>query len=224
MKIIVLHGDDTTKSYERLKKFTDVAHERSWEITNLDETSQNIEETLSATSLFGSQQFFILRDIRKLDKKEFSWLDKKSSDLPGNLIIYNEGIINATILKSFPKETKIEEYKLPVILWNFLDNLVPGKGDNSVRTLHKIIEKEPIEFIFSLISRHFRDLYWVKTDAPSAGFPFWKLSKLRSQAFKFTPESLKVIIEKLSEIDIEVKTSKADLISELDLLLIKQLE
>lgn len=224
MKIIILHGDDTVKSYERLRKFIDVARKRSWEVSYIDESDQSFEEMLSASSLFGSERFFILKDVKKIGKKEHAWLSKNYAMLPGNLIIYNEGSLNATAIKSFPPDTKFEEFKLPVVIWNFLDNLAPGKGEYSVKTLHKILEKEPSEFIFSLIARHFRDLTWVKYDPASAGFPFWKINKLKSQSSKFTAESLRCFINSLSDIDINVKTSKADLTAELDLLLIKQLE
>lgn len=224
MKIIILHGDDTEKSYQRLKKFVDVARERSWEVAYVDETSQTFEEVLSATSLFDNQRFFILKDIKKIGKKELEWLNKKYSNLPGNLIIYCDKSLNISTLKSFPKETKVEEFKLPVLLWNFLDGLYPGNSTREIQTLHKIVEKQPIEFIFSLIAKHFRDLCWVKIDAVSAGFPFWKINKLKSQASKFSIEKIKEIISLLSDIDVKVKTSKADLISELDLLLLKHLE
>jgi len=166
----------------------------------------------------------VLQLILELGKKEFVWLNKKYKELPGNLIIYFEGTLNATILKSFPNDSKIEEFKLPVLLWNFLDNLIPGRSEYSVKTLHKILEKEPVEFVFSLIARHFKDLYWVKVDAASTGFPFWKMNKLKSQASKFTSEKLRQFIDLLSKMDIEVKTSKANLEDELDLLIIKQLE
>jgi len=224
MKIIILHGDDIGKSYARLKKFIYVARSRSWEVAYIDESDQGLEEILTASSLFGNERFFILKDIKKLGKKESTWLNKKYTGLTGNLIVYNEGVLNLSTLKSFPKETKIEEFKLPHLLWNFLDNLVPGQADFSVKTLHKILEKSPVEFVFSLIARHLKDLYWVKVDAASAGFPFWKINKLKSQAAKFSENDLKNLIDKLSEIDYRVKTSKTDLISELDLVLLKHLE
>lgn len=224
MKIIILHGDDTEKSYARLKKFIDVARSRSWEVSYIDESGQSFEEILSAASLFGSEQFFILKDIKKLGKKEVIWLNKKYTELSGNLIVYSDTTLNATTLKSFPKDSKVEEFKLPVLLWNFLDNLVPGKSEYLVKTLHKIVERQPVEFVLTLIAKHFRDLYWVKTDTASAGMPFWKLNKLKSQASHFSVDQLKQLISLLSDIDIKVKTSKSDLISELDLLIIKHLE
>lgn len=224
MKIIILHGDDTEKSYARLQKFVDVAKERSWEVTYIDDSNQSFEESLSATSLFGNERFFILKDVKHLSKKDFVWLNKKYIELSGTLIVYCDSVLNATTLKSFPKESKIEEFKLPVIIWNFLDDFIPGNCTREVSVLHKILDKQPVEFVFTLIARHLRDLYWLKTDAASAGFPFWKINKLKSQASKFSESQLKDLIGFLAEIDVKVKTSKASLADELDLLIIKQLE
>jgi DNA polymerase III delta subunit len=224
MKIIILHGDDTEKSYLRLKKFIGVAKARSWEVTDIGEGDLNFSEILSGISLFGGDRFLILRDVKKLSEKELAWLDKRHRDLSGNLIIYNEGLLGTSILKSLPKDTKIEEFKLPVLLWNFLDNIKPGNSVVSIKTFHKIIAKKPPEFIFSLIAKHLRDLYWVKIDSGSTAFPPWKIGKLKSQAAGFSTEELKNIIGLMAVIDIKVKTSKADLVSELDLLMIKQLE
>jgi len=224
MKIIVLHGDDERKLYERLSKFIEIAKSRSWEVAYLDDKSEKVQEQLSSPSLFGAERFFIIRDITRFGKKELEWTCKNSNTLPGNLIIYHEGYISQTILKGLPKDIRIEEFKLPVILWNFLDNLYPGNSEKSVKQFHQLIEKEAPEFIFTLIAKLFRNLYWVNTDAASLPYPSWRVGKLEAQASKFTNGQLENLIGKLAEIDIKVKTSKADLISELDLLIIKQLE
>ena len=224
MKVIILHGDDERKLYERLSKFIETAKSRSWEVTYLDDAKLSIQEQLSSTSLFGVDRFFIIRDITRLGKNEAEWLEKNSKDLPGTLIIYHEGYISQTILKFLPGDIKIEEFKLPVILWNFLDGLYPGNSGKSIKQFHQLIEKEAPEFIFTLIAKLFRDLYWVRTDAASLPYPSWRVVKLKSQASRFTIDQLKYLIEQLSEIDIKVKTSKSDLVSKLDLFIIKQLE
>ena len=221
MKIIVLHGDDQRKLYNRLSKFIEIAKERSWEVVYLDDPKLSIQEQLSSSSLFGSERFFIIRDISRLSKKEVEWLNIKSSDLSGTLIIYHEGYVSQLILKRLPNGTKVEEFKLPVMLWNFLDGLYPGNSGKSIKQFHQIIEKEAPEFIFTLIAKLLRDLYWVKTDSKSLPYPDWRVGKLKVQASKFSIDQLKILIEKLAEIDIKVKTSKSDLTSELDLLIIK---
>lgn len=210
--------------YERLVKFIETARSRSWEVAYLDDPALSIQEQLSSSSLFGSERFFIVRDISRLRKKEIEWLNKKSDDLPGNLIIYHEGYIPQGILKGLPKDSKVEEFKFPVILWSFLDGLYPGNSERSIKQFHQIIEKEAPEFLFTLIAKLFRDLYWVKTDQASLPYPNWRVGKLKVQSSKYSIDLLKNLIDKLSEIDIKVKTSKADLTNELDLLIIKQLE
>lgn len=223
MKTIVLHGDDTLKSYERLRKFIETARQRSWEVTYLDDSSQSISENLSASSLFGAERFFILRDIKKMGKKEITWLNKKYKELPGNLIIYHEGELNQSFLKSLP-EPKIEEFKLPKIIWLFLESMRPGESEQSLKQFHKIIEIEPVERVFSLIAKQMRDLYWVKVSPATTGYQPWKISKLKNQGSKYSLKLLKEIIDEFAEIDIKVKTGKADLVSALDLAIIKLLE
>lgn len=224
MKIIILHGDDERKLYERLQKFIETAKERSWEVDYLDDNTVNLPEALSSTSLFAKERFFILRDVKRLGKKEAEWITKKYADLSGTLIIYNEGYIAKTILSSLPKVIKVEEYKLPVIIWSFLEHLYPGNSDKCIQEFHKIIERDAPEFIFTLIAKLFRDLYWVKVDSSSMPYPPWRTSKLKAQSARFSEVQLKAIIEKLAKIDIDVKTSKADLVSSLDLMMIKYLQ
>ena len=70
MKIIILQGDDERRLYERLVKFIETARSRSWEVAYLDDPALSIQEQLSSSSLFGSERFFIVRDISRLGKKE----------------------------------------------------------------------------------------------------------------------------------------------------------
>lgn len=221
MKIIVLHGEDTDKSYKRLAKFIETAKSRNWEIVDINSESKlSIGEFVSTPSLFGGQQLFILRNYQLLDKKDLKILGK----LEGNFVIYHEGELPTSFLKLMPQEFKMEKYDLPKTIFIFLDSLYPGNSLQSIKLLHDLVKVKPVELIFSMISRHFRDLLWIKLDGSSAPFPSWKVGKLRSQASKFSLELLKRILKELSDIDISVKTSKSDLLPTLDLLIIKQLE
>jgi DNA polymerase III delta subunit len=200
VKIILLHGEDIEKSHQRLEKFLDTAKSRSWEVVSLDD-EPHLKDALSASSLFGGERFFVLRDVKKLGKKETDWLAKKYKDLAGNLIIYHQGLIPRTLISSLPKESKIEEFKLPKLIWNFLDSIRPGNSAQVVKLFHKIIETEAPEFIFVMIVWKLKKVYLGK---PSA----WVVE----------------MINDLAEIDMEVKTGRADLVSSLDLLFITKLE
>lgn len=224
MKIIVLHGEDNLKSYERLQKFIEVAKKRGFEIYRISEKGKTISEILSVSSLFARERFFILEDTSLFTKKDSDWLLKKRKDLEGTLIIYHDSILSKTFLNSIPKPDKIEEYKLPKLVWSFLESFWPGNAKNVIQILHKVVQNEPIELVFSLLSRHLRDLYWVKVDHKGIPYPSWRVGKLFHQTSKFTAQDLFDIISLLAEADVRSKTSQEKLIDLLDFIIISHLE
>lgn len=223
MKLLVLHGDDQVKLYARFQKFIETAKSRYWEIAYLDAVP-SIKESLSAASLFGAERFFVLRDIKRLGKSEIEWLKKHAPEIEGNLVIYHEGYAPVALTKGITTDVKIEEFKLPKIIFSLMDMIRPGNSVQIIKTLHKIVETEPVEFVFVLIAKLMRDLYWAKTDLSSMPYPSWRSSKLKIQSDKFFNSQLQQLINDLAEIDIQVKTSKTDLLSSLDLLIVKSLE
>lgn len=205
MKTIVVHGEHITKSYARLSKFLETAKARDWEI---------VEDKIETTpSLFGKERLFVFRGYQKLTKTDIKTLTK----FPGTLVIYHEGTIPQVFLKTLPKDTRTELYELPKLIWGFLDN-------PKVKLLHQIIKNEPVEFIFALLAKRFRDLYWVITDPKTLPYQNWQIARLKKQAEKHTAREVAQIINELAEIDIKVKTSKADLLPALDFFLITKLK
>ena len=225
MKFIILHGDYFIKSYERLEKFVSTAKSRDWEIIKWSfNEGGSLTEQLSQSSIFSKERLFVINEVEKIKKKEFEWIRKNILKLPGTLVILNDGYIPAHILKELPKADKTEEFKLPKILFTMLESIYPGNVKRVLTLFHQTIENNPPEFVFALIARLFRDLYWVKTDPNSIPYPSWRVGKLKSQSVKFKEETIKEIINRLAKLDIEVKTSKANMISSLDFLIIKHLE
>jgi len=226
MKTILLHGDHTQASYERLQKFIRMAKKRDWEIQQIDSNkSLSLPEILTSTALFSSNRLFILEDISALKKQELDWLAQKSAEIEGNLIIYHQGVLPRTFLKSLPKEIKIEEFKLPKLIFNFLDSFFPRNSRRTLKLFHQVLEKEPVEFVFALLARHLRDLYWLKVDPKKGpGYSRWRLSKLRKQAGFFPESLLKEIISEMAEADVKAKTSQGDLREFVDFLIMTKLE
>ncbi|MFC1625643.1 hypothetical protein ACFL1Q_01210 [Patescibacteria group bacterium] len=205
MKTILVHGDDTLRSYLRLKKFIEVAKKRSWEVIE--------NELIPTPSLFGKKQLIVSRHYQDISKSELKYIEKFS----GNLVIYHEGYISKYFIKFLPKDTKIEEYKLPKIIWSFLDN-------PTLKVLHKLIKTEPVEFVFTLLARRYKDLYWIKKDPKTFEGQSWQISRLKKQADKYSVEELEDIIQNLAIIDFEVKTGQAELVSALDFMFATKLE
>lgn len=132
MRIIILHGQNSTKSYERLTRFIDEAKSRGWEI---------IYDDVSATpSLFGKQRITIVRDIKLIPRN--------IERIQGTLIIYSDSDLPLSFLKKF-KDAKIEKFDLPKIIWKFLEK-------PSVKLFHEVIKKEPVELVFHLLAKKLR--------------------------------------------------------------------
>ncbi|OGM12418.1 hypothetical protein A2Z22_04565 [Candidatus Woesebacteria bacterium RBG_16_34_12] len=232
MKTIILHGDYTEKSYQRLQTFIKVAKKRNLEIKKVNlNTKFSLSEQLSSTELFKTENLYILENISKIPKKEIVWLKKNNNRIEGTLIIYNSGILSKTLIKQFPKPDKIEEYKLPKIIWNFLESFYQGNAKNCIKLLHQVIDNDPIELVFVLLVRQLKDLYLVSiSDSKSSSiqnkspFPYWREAKLKKQAQQFKKDQIKEIISELAEIDLKVKTSRGNLIDSLDFLIATKLE
>src|SRR3990170_6012153 len=121
MKIIILHGDQTIDSYNRLQKFIEVAHSRDWEIHRLTGAGKGLPEALVSDSLFKKEKLVVVEGINLLGKKDIEFLNKRFAGLDATLVIYHPGTISKTFIKNLPKITKIEEYKLPSLIWKFMD-------------------------------------------------------------------------------------------------------
>ena len=223
MKIIILHGDYITKLYERLRKFIEVAKKRDWEILYYDSDSkESFSDLILSQSLFGKEKLVVVKGISILTPRDFKWLKQKSASFEGNVVIYNEGRLPIIKLSKFTKQAKIEEFKLPRLIFNFLDSFFPGNCANCLKILKKLITDENKEFVLALLGRHLKDLYLTKISA-NLSYPSWRIGKLKRQASNFDLIKLKQIIFLLAEEDVKSKTSQSNLKDSLDFLIATKL-
>jgi DNA polymerase III delta subunit len=204
----------------------EVAKSRGWEIISLDGGAvKSLPEELSTQSLFKKEMLYILREITKVKKNDLKWLSKNFKDLPGTLVIYQEGNLGKDVTPLLPKEAKREVYELPRLIFNFLDSFYPGNISSCLKLFHQLIKNEPPEFVFALLGRHLRDLYWISDDPKTLKYESWRKEKLLRQVKHFDQKGkVAEIINLLSEIDMKVKTSEANLVDLLDHLIITKLE
>jgi DNA polymerase III delta subunit len=223
METIIVHGEYTKDSENRIMQFREAAKARGWEVSSLDKNGRDLINLLTP-SLFGQKRLLVIDDYRLIGKSEFSYLEKNKDKIEVTLVIFHKGIIPQSILKKFPNVKKIETYEPPKIIYKFLESVYPNNSQECLKLLHFLLEQDPVELVFYLLSMHFKDLYWVKCDPSTIPYVSWRVAKLESQAKKFSKLKLKKIISEMAKIDLEVKTSKKDLLYELDLMLVSQLE
>jgi DNA polymerase III delta subunit len=223
MNVLIIHGENTALSYDKYLSLKDFARKKNWQVISLNENS-DIRQKFSSNSLFEQKQFFILENIKKFKGNDLDWFSKNYLKLSGNILIYERSVIGKNILRKFDKKVKVKEFVIPKTIYKFLESFCPGSSGRSIILLHDLIKNEPVEFIFVLLSRHLKDLYWVKKDPKGLPYEPWKVKKLEIQSERFSSLKLKRIIKKMARIDIDVKTSKTDLLDSLDLLMTIELE
>jgi DNA polymerase III delta subunit len=224
MKIIVLHGDDNLKSSLRLKTFIDVATKRGWESHRVSDNSVNLPEILSGQSLFINQKLVIIDEPKLININITKWIAVNNDKYSTTLVIYSDKKLPLTLIKSLPKNTKVEESKLPTKLWLMLDAFYPGNKKYFLSLMHEVCKSEPIEFVFSLLCKQMRDMYWLIVDENSFPQKGWRVTKLKSIAKRFEKQKLEMFINEFAEIDVKCKTSDTNLIDLLDFMVISHLE
>ncbi len=212
MRISLIHGEDKEKAYARYIELIDASKKKNFKIVQITDLKNVVNQ-----SMFEEKQVFTLSKPNKVGINDWKWLSKNAEKYNSNLLIFYEGNSPIGVLKQLPKDTKIEKFDLPKILFGFLDSF-------NLKVFNDLVKIEPVELVFHLLARRLRDLYWVKVSPETLQMQDWQKSKLISQANKFSEEKLKEIISELAEIDVKSKTSDADLKSSLDILIIKYLK
>ena len=225
MKTLIIHGDDTEGSYEFLNDLIKKTKKKRWQITYSDLNNEtSFSESITQNSLFDQKRLYVIKNYKGLNKVDHKFIKEKLSSIDGYLVIYYEGKIASHFIKSIKGDKKERLFELPVIVFKFLESFYPGNSKETLNLLYNLKENKPIEFIFTMLARYMKDLYWVSIDPSSIPYASWRVSKLEKQSKRFMDGKIKNIIKKMSDIDIKVKTSSESLETNLDLLILQELE
>jgi DNA polymerase III delta subunit len=226
MKITLVHGENVNQARKRFEKIIESLRKRGWAISYVkDEETKNLVKIISTSdTFFNENTLFVVENFNKVPTSEINKLAKVQENISSNILFWQAGEAKMTLTKALPKGANLERYDLPKILFAFLESFFPGNSHNCTKLFHNLIDSEPIELVFAMLARHLRDLYWALFYPETAGFPSWKLKKLQNQAKKFGKGKIKELIGKLAQIDIDTKSSKLDLESAIDLIIISELE
>ena len=224
MKIFIINGEHTLNSYNRLQDYIKRAKEKDWEIQYAENDGKNIKDIFLGQSLFQKERLLILKDIKLINPNLIKWLKNNEKRLTGSVIFYHRGIIPARLIKSLPKTDKVEEFKITKLIWSFLDSFFPGNAKSSYKLFHEVIKNEAVEFVFAMLARQIRDIYWAKVDPKTMEYPSWRVAKYKNLSSRFDKETLEELIDEMCRTDINAKTSHTDLSRSLDFIIAKYLE
>lgn len=219
MRISLIHGENIVVAYEKYRQLIDSSKLKGFEIVQINDLHNIVSQ-----SLFEEKVVFTVDRPKDIKPNDWKWLSKNCSKYNSNLLIFWEGNASSLVLGFLPKSVTVEKFDLPKILFNFLDSFYPGNCQKILGLLDRLVKNQPIELVFSMLARHLRDLYWVKSDEASLDYPDWRVLKLAKQAERFTTSDLGFMISELSIIDMKTKTGDSDLRVMLDLVIVKYLK
>ncbi len=209
--MLIIHGDNTTSSREKLIQVINSAKEKKQEVTRLEAkkiTLATLEETLSAHDLFGTSKLIIIEELHSLptSKKKKELLKLLIKPQAHSLVLWEKRSLTKTMLKKLNNPEALE-YKTSKDLFKWLELLgTPNNQDRKLKTLHQAIQKDGEHFCFLMLTRQIRLLITTKSGGVVKGPPF-VVKKLHHQAQYFTLTKLLKLHKTLLKIDVQSKTS-----------------
>lgn len=210
----ILHGDYQTASRNFL---TFLKKSFKGEIINFDGLQVNLnqlQQTLDSRSLFNQPRLTVIENLFKRPKSQDkeTILDYLAKLKPKNLIIWEAKIITPTSLKKF-SFAKIRVFKLPAIIWQFLDTLTPNNPKRLIFLFHLLQKQIADELIFYWLSQRISQLI-IARDLGQSGLAKmapWQQSKLINQANKFKLKQLIDLYHQLFVVDYQIKSGQTNL-------------
>lgn len=221
--MIIIHGDNQVESRKYLTTLIVQAKLKGKEIIRLEGKELNLEvlkQSLEAKSLLGKERYLIIENfLISAPAKEI--IDYLIKNLPENFVIWENKEISQTKINQLKAKTKL--FKLPPIIFKFLDSFLPGNKKQSLNLLRQTVSQLSSEIVFYMLVRQVR-LLLIANQLGQKGLselhPFQQ-QKIAFLAKKFKIEELLTIYRKLLYIDWQQKTGQAsiDLAGQLDLLI-----
>ena len=221
--VTVFYGDNMGMSRKAFSEALNLVKVKGMEIVQLEGKKLDLNiltQALESNSLFGNEKsifidtlFSLTRSKEKdalielvaknIDKAVYVWEGK---DLSKSAINLGKGFI-------------FKQFKLPSVIFNFVDSLKPSNTTQSLNLFHQCLKTMEPEAIMPMIVRQIRLLILAKEGEQYLEGAPWMKSKIVSQSKDYASEKLNELYLKLLEIDYTSKTSGSalDLASQLDL-------
>lgn len=221
--IIILHGENTIKSRDKLVELINQFKANNQSIIRLDAKKLDIpqlEENLLKNNLFGNEEIILIEELHSLPRSnKKNELINLIANSTKDILLWEKRSLTKTMLKKFP-QAKVEEFKLSNSLFSWLDLFNPKTPiKKNLLALDQAINANGDYMCFVMLIRQISLLIYTKDGGQPAGAPFM-ISKLKKQAQGFSLNQLLKIHEKLFDLDERMKSSKnyLSLAQELDVL------
>ncbi len=203
--ITLLHGDNIEASrseFIRMKAAAKDKDIRTFDGRTIDAAS--LTQGLESRSMFGGETVVFIENLfGKLGRKTklIEQLAAIIGDSASDVVVWEDKEMGTTVLKNLGKAT-VRLFKIPSIIFQFLDTL-------SLPTYQQLVQTEPPELVFSMLTRRIRQLIQLRDGVTPEGMQGWQISRLTRQAKLFTMERLLAMYKKLLDIEYSIKSGSS---------------
>jgi DNA polymerase III delta subunit len=199
----IIHGDNIVASRQKLTQLLD----KSREVIRLDGKkvdATGLKQSLESGSMFSQEKIVVLEHLNQ------KFIPILTTTNKCQVIIWEKKILSQPTLKKL-KNFQALLFKTPKAVYGFLDSLSPQNPQPTLNIYHKQLQSTPSELTFYMLHRRISQLITAadkQTSHKLAGAP-WQVNRLKTQANKFSLNSLIALQKQLSTIDYNVKTGKS---------------
>jgi len=209
--MIILHGEDAIKSYDRLSVLTQELKSKQVEVVTQDAEEIDItklRQELGSSGLFGSSKCFVIKNLLTNTKSinRDKLLEVLNQVTDHEIILWENKGITAATLKKISK-AEVEVFSISPVIFKFLDSLRPVNTKNLLLSWKKLLNEgtEP-EFVFAMVVRQIKLLIQAKSGPSYIKLAPYPLRLITQQATYFSLDHLLDLYQKLYAIDVKIKT------------------
>lgn len=202
--LTLIHGDNPELSRNKLVELKHGYKEvRELNGKKLDVTE--LAQALSSSSLFGNDVVVVIEGFltnAKKREKAFAEILTTILDATSDVILYEGKEIDKATAGKLGSGAKQLLFKIPVVLFQFLDTL-------TLPLLQQTLNTSSEEIVFALLLRRVRQLIQIKDNVTPVGLQSWQQQRLTGQTRHFTMDELIAMHSSLVRIDIAIKTGSS---------------
>lgn len=224
--LIILHGDDTVASRNKLNEL--LAQARDRDIIRLDGSRMTLEDVVTAcetTSLIAENKCIVIERLfsAPLKRRQEILTYLFSPGIEYSVILWEGKTLEKTQVAKFPKETRILPFTVPQSVFKFVEGVGRVSPGESLRMLHELVKTQDATFLYAMLLRQLRMRILAK-DMGAAAFSgsVWMAKKYEGEARAFSLPALIAMYRGLVAIDYKVKTGATPLplLSQIDIWLL----
>lgn len=218
--LTLIHGDDVSTS----RNYYLSERQKTTEKKIIDGTSVTLTDLMqifSGNGLFGDQETIFIEELvskRKSSKDIEELTNFMSEQTHASIFVWESKLLTSKQTSLF-KKANIKEFKIPTVVFTFLDSIRPHNTHQMLKLYHQILEHEDAMYALVMLMRQIRILIalsasnkeakyvdTMKTISEVSRMAPWQKGKLQKQANYFGLDQLLKLHADLFQLEYGQKT------------------